>query len=207
MVPWRARRAVSCASTQTQWASTARGPAIPTESRYAISSSPVVRSTVSRSTMVSAACVCSWASNRSASSLAARSSGPEQLGTKRGAKHTRSRPPAPLCHRLASASASESAASVDSASSSGAPSGCASMRHLPTTPRIPTRSTALKAAPVWRTVSMSRIAVVPPRSSSAAPSAADQYTVSSVCAASSGQMRRTSQSSSRKSSASPRNSV
>ena len=133
-----------------------------------------MRSTVSRSTIVSAAWVCSWAPNRSARSLAARNSGPEQVGTKRGAKHTRKRPSAAPCQRRASVSASVSAASVDSASPSGAPSGCASMRHFPAVARIPTRSSAAKAAPVWRTVSMSRIAVVPPSSSSAAPSRADQ---------------------------------
>src|SRR5207245_2666471 len=82
-------------------------------------------STVSRSTIVSAACVCTCAPNSSASSLAARSNGPEQLGTKRGAKQTRSRSPAAPCQRRARLSASASAVSVDSASSSGAPSGCA----------------------------------------------------------------------------------
>src|SRR5207244_10359320 len=57
----------------------------------------------------------SCASNRSARSLAARSKGPEQLGTNRGAKQTRSRPSADPCQRWASAAASVSASSVDSA--------------------------------------------------------------------------------------------
>ncbi len=50
----------------------------------------------------------------------------------------------------------------------------ASIRHLPAVARSPIASRAANAAPVCRTVSMSRIAVVPPSSSSAAPSIADQ---------------------------------
>src|SRR3989442_1004482 len=98
---------------------------------------PVVRNTVSRSTIVSAAWVWTCAPNSSASSLAARSSGPEQLGTKRGAKQTRSRSPAAPCQRRAPLLAPPRPPPAPSPPPRGAPPGGAALRHFPPPPRGP----------------------------------------------------------------------
>ncbi len=62
-----------------------------------------------------------------------------------------------------------------------------SMSAFPLVTRRPEASAARNTASVWRTVPMSRIAVVPPARSSARPSRAETSSVASSCAASPGQ--------------------
>ena len=70
----------------------------------------------------------------------------------------------------------------------------ASIIALPIVARMPLRSAAPKIASVWRTVPMSRIAVVPPSKSSAHASSADAASAGSSSAPSYGQITSRSQS-------------
>jgi len=81
-------------STPTNAPTAPGGPRDPTPSRVAISSSPVVRSTVSRSTdRVSAHALEAARRDATARSRAARSNGTQQSRHERGAKHHRGPPP------------------------------------------------------------------------------------------------------------------
>ena len=82
-----------------------------------------------------------------------------------------------------------------------------SIRQWPITPMSPAWWTALNTWWVWRTVSMDRKAVVPPRIISAQASWAETWREAGSCAASSGHTTWRSQGSSGISSPAPRNRV